>query len=66
METTHFSAPESPNPLGGSKPDPNLLPISAKAWEAAKGIGSQDRFLIPVLFDAIKLLEAELAASRSE
>jgi hypothetical protein len=66
VQTIHYGAPESPNPLGGQRPDERHLPISAAAWDAAATSGADARFVIPILFEAIKRLEVELMASRTE
>lgn len=57
VQTNSYQTPEPPNPLGGPRPD--NLPISAAAWDAAAKMGTDPRFLIHLLFDAIKRLEAE-------
>lgn len=57
-----FAPPEPPHPF--REPRPDDLPISAAAWDAAKRTGGDAGFLLPVLFAAIKQLEAEVAAIR--
>ncbi|ELR85691.1 MULTISPECIES: hypothetical protein [Mycobacterium] len=63
MRTSNFSAPDPRHPFDAPRPDDDL-PISAQAWDAAKDTGGDARFLLPILFEAIKVLEAELTASR--
>lgn len=61
VQITHYDAPEPPNPFGDPRPDD--LPISAAAWDAAKGTSGDPRFAMKALFDALKKIEAELVSS---
>lgn len=62
MQTSNFSAPDPQHPFNAPRPDDDL-PISAQAWDAAKDKGGDARFLLPILFKAIKELEAKFIAS---
>ncbi|KLO46354.1 hypothetical protein ABW17_03330 [Mycobacterium nebraskense] len=63
VQTTHYNSPEPPHPFGCARPDD--LPIAVAAWDVAKKTGKDPRFLVQVLFGAVKQLEAELIALRA-
>jgi hypothetical protein len=64
VQTTHYSVPEPPHPLG--EPRPDNLPISAEVWDAAKNQRHDQRTMARILYQAIKQLETEVTTLKEQ
>ena len=64
VQHIEYGSYEPPHPWG-ERPDPDDLPISAAAWDAAKPPQSPSQTtVIKALFDAVKKLEAAQDGTR--
>ena len=64
IQTTMFGSPEPLHRLTGARPE--RLPLAAMVWDAADHYGKDSQAVVHALYEALKQLETDVIASRTE